>query len=270
MSPNLIKDDLGYPAMLTYLPHGLLGLVVASLAAAYMSTISTHLNWGSSYIIDDFYKRFVNREASDRHYVTMARIVTVVLMILAGLLSFYLENALQAFQILLQIGAGTGLIFMLRWFWWRINAWTEISAMIMSFCVAIYFEFIHTEVLELAELESWQKLIIGVAVTTTSWMIITYVTPPTDRRVLQSFYDKIQPLGRGWSKVVDTSSKTYEENITAGILAVFLGMVAVYSALFATGYFIYGKIIIASILVVFCVSAAVGIIKLMPQIRWRT
>ncbi|MCZ6856609.1 MAG: Na+:solute symporter, partial [Gemmatimonadetes bacterium] len=143
LDPSIVRDDLAYPAMLVFLPHGLLGLAVASLAAAYMSTISTHLNWGASYMVDDVYRRFVAPDKSETHYVTVGRLSTVGLIVMAALVSLWLENALQAFQILLQIGAGTGLIFLLRWFWWRINAWSEISAMIISFIVAVYFQFAH-------------------------------------------------------------------------------------------------------------------------------
>ena len=147
--PNIeaskLGDDLAYSAMLTFLPKGLIGIVLASLIAAVMSTLSTHLNWGSSYVVNDFYSRFIKPEATDKELVAVGRISTVGLMVLAALLATVLSNALEAFNILLQIGAGTGLIFILRWFWWRINAYTEISAMIVSFIVAIYFESIHNK-----------------------------------------------------------------------------------------------------------------------------
>ncbi|MBS1241167.1 MAG: Na+/solute symporter, partial [Gemmatimonadetes bacterium] len=143
LDPSIVRNDLAYPAMLVYLPHGMLGVMVASLAAAYMSTISTHLNWGSSYIVGDFYRRFLVRDRQDRHYVTMARITTILLTVVAAALSLWLENAFQAFQIMLQIGAGTGLIYLLRWFWWRVSAWSEIAGMVVSFLVALYFQFLH-------------------------------------------------------------------------------------------------------------------------------
>lgn len=277
ISAEHINDDLAYPAMLTFLPGGIMGLVLASLAAAYMSTISTHLNWGASYVIDDFYKRFIVTDGPSKHYVLMARIVTVILMVLSCLLSFYLENALQAFQILLQIGAGTGLIFMLRWFWWRINAWTEITAMIASFLVAFYFQFFHCKVFgfpEFTTFETWKPLVVGIAVTTVVWLVVTFITPPTQRSVLQSFYDKIRPLGPGWANAVDTGKTPEEgepvrENITASLLAVFLGCAAVYSALFATGYCVYGKLALGGGLAVVCVASVIGIIRLMPKIQWR-
>src|SRR5436305_1269539 len=140
----IVRNDLAYSAMLVYLPHGLFGLMIASLAAAYMSTISTHLNWGASYAVEDCYRRFVAPDKDERHYVWVGRSVTVGLIVLASALSLWLQNSYQAFQILLQIGAGTGLIFLLRWFWWRINAWSEIAGMVISFVVAVYFQFVHS------------------------------------------------------------------------------------------------------------------------------
>jgi SSS family solute:Na+ symporter len=141
LEPSIVRHDLAYPAMLVFVPHGMLGLIVASLAAAYMSTISTHLNWGASYVVDDVYRRFIRPDASEQHYVNVGRGVTVALMLLACLVALWLRNAMQAFQILLQIGAGTGLIFLLRWYWWRINAWGEIAAMVLSFLIAAYLHF---------------------------------------------------------------------------------------------------------------------------------
>jgi Na+/proline symporter len=193
LDPSIVRHDLAYPAMLVFLPHGLLGLVVASLAAAYMSTISTHLNWGASYIVDDVYKRFVAPDRDDRHYVRVARLSTVLLIVLAGMVSLWLENALQAFQILLQIGAGTGLIFLLRWFWWRINAWSELSAMVISFLVVVYLQFVH-QALGFEPLHPSLMLVLGVAITTAGWLSVTLVTPATDAATLQAFYDRIRPF----------------------------------------------------------------------------
>ena len=165
LEPSIIRHDLAYPAMLVLVPHGLLGLVVASLAAAYMSTISTHLNWGASYVVDDVYRRFIKPDASEQHYVNVGRGATVALMMLACLIALWLRNAMQAFQILLQIGAGTGLIFLLRWYWWRINAWGEVAAMVISFLVAAYLHFAHAR-LGFAPLHPTLALVIGVMVTT--------------------------------------------------------------------------------------------------------
>ncbi len=268
LDPSLVRDDLAYPAMLVVVPHGLLGLVVASLAAAYMSTISTHLNWGASYIVDDVYRRFMAPDRSDRHYVAVARASTVLLIVLAALVSLWLENALQAFQILLQIGAGTGLIFLLRWFWWRISAWSEIAAMIVSFLVAVYFQF-GQDALGLAPLHPSSMLLVGVGVTTAGWLAVTLVTPPTDPTTLQRFYDRIRPLGPGWRAAVRTRPADGRESLSAAFLCWFLGCVVVYAALFATGAFLYGQLPSA----VGCLGigsvAAMGLFKAFPRVDSR-
>ncbi len=244
VSANVINDDLAFPAMLTFLPAGLLGLVIASLIAAYMSTISTHLNWGSSYIINDFYLRFVNPQATERQLVAWGRISTVGLMILAALLALALTNALQAFNILLQIGAGTGLIFILRWFWWRINAWTEITAMAVSFLVALIFEFGYPET------ASHVKLLSGIGITTLAWLAATYMTPPTDQQTALAFYKLIKPYPMGWRPVIERGIAEGEldpNEVEPGQLPLELacmvaGVFMVYGALFATGFFIFGEI----------------------------
>jgi Na+/proline symporter len=193
IDPEVVKHDLAYPAMLTFLPTGLLGLVIASLIAAYMSTISTHLNWGSSYVVNDFYHRFLKPDASEKELVLVGRISTVVLMIFAGFVALLLSNALQAFNILLQIGAGTGLIFILRWFWWRINAWSEIAAMVVSFLLAFYLELVHVR-LGFDPIDTHWKLLIGVGFTSLAWIIVAYLTPPASMEVMMNFVRKRQWL----------------------------------------------------------------------------
>lgn len=267
---NKIGHDMAYPAMLTFLPPGLLGLVIASLIAAYMSTISTHLNWGSSYVVNDFWKRFVNPAAGDRELVWIGRASTVVLMVIAAIIALWLENALQAFQILLQIGAGTGLLFILRWFWWRINPYSEITAMVVSFTVALYMQFGVR-----AELEDWQKLVIGVGITTIAWIVVTILTPAVDPRRLRDFYKLTRPGGPGWRKVILDARRDGEEitsdgvgrsNLPIGILCMVLGCLAVYSALFATGYWIYGQYVLAAGLSGIAVIAAGMLISLWKKV----
>ncbi|MBV6652145.1 MAG: hypothetical protein KI786_00205, partial [Mameliella sp.] len=244
ISEQVVKDDLAFPAMLTYLPSGLLGLVIASLIAAFMSTLSTHLNWGASYIVHDFYRRFINEDASDKTLVRLGRWSTLGLMVLTALFALVLENALQAFNILLQIGAGTGLIFILRWFWWRINAYSEIAAMIVSFLMAIYLEVLHP-----GDLESHTKLLLGVGITTASWMLVTFLTPPTDHQTLLSFYKLIKPSPGGWRPVIEQgkSAGTIDETevvpgqLPLEIAAMVVACFTVYAALFATGFWIYGN-----------------------------
>jgi len=249
VSAGIIKHDLAYPAMLTFLPAGLMGLVIASLIAAFMSTISTHLNWGASYIVNDFYQRFVKKKATERQLVRVGRMSIVVLMILAAMLALILQNALQAFHILLQIGAGTGLLFLLRWFWWRVNAASELAAMIISFLVAIYFEFIHTR-LGFVQWVEWKRLVVGVAITTIGWVVVTLVTRPTEQKTLLNFYKKVLPGGPGWRKVLLRAGESGEDmqahlkekwDIPTGILGVFLGIISIYSILFAIGFWLYAN-----------------------------
>ncbi|HBG27813.1 MAG: Na+:solute symporter [Planctomycetes bacterium GWF2_41_51] len=269
LDPSIIKNDLAYPAMLTFLPHGILGLVVASLIAAYMSTMSTHLNWGSSYVVNDFYRRFVRPEASEKHLVRVGRISTVMMMVVASAIALWLGNALRAFNILLQIGAGTGLLFLLRWFWWRINAFSEITAMVVSFFVAIYFEFIHPA-LGFERVEQWKQLVIGVAITTVSWVVVTIFTRPTDDKTLRAFVKLINPGGPGWKRVVKAAEKeglaiesqASQPNLPMGILCMFIGCVLVYSAIFATGFWIYEKLFMATVLTCLAAVTAVILIKL--------
>ena len=256
ISADLINDDLAYPAMLTFLPAGLLGLVIASLVAAFMSTISTHLNWGSSYIVNDFYQRFIKPDATEKELVMVGRLSTVFLMFFAALFALALTNALQAFGILLQIGAGTGAIFILRWFWWRINAWTEISGMVISFLVAIFFEVINPN-LELIEIAGHWKLVAGVAVTTVGWLLVTLLTQPESEETLRKFCDHVNPTV-GWKNYRSEKSIAVG-NLPLQILGMFLGCVVVYSALFATGSFIYGNIMLGGMLAAVSAISLVGL-----------
>ena len=248
--PNIpadkVDDDLAYSAMLSYLPTGLLGLVIASLIAALMSTLSTHLNWGSSYVVHDWYNRFIDQDASEDRLVLIGRISTVLLMVLAALFALALTNALQAFGILLQIGAGTGLIFILRWFWWRINAYTEIAGMFISFVVALFFELIYPE-FGLRELASYEKLLYGITITTMGWLAVTFATRPTDLATLRNFYAVTRPGGPGWERVLEQQPEQVDTaadgQLPLRILAMLVGAVAVYSVLFATGFYLYSNVV---------------------------
>ena len=248
VSPDLIGDDLAYPAMMSFLPSGLLGLLIASLMAAFMSTLSTHLNWGASYIVHDFYHRFINPQASEKSLVFLARCSTLILMVLAALVALTLNNALQAFQILLQIGAGTGLLFILRWFWYRINVYSEFTAMIVSFVLAIYLQLIHTE-LGFETISSSMQLLIGVGVTTLSWILVTLYTKPESEEVLLGFYQKVHPGGPGWKHVLDVAEskgkkiigKKEKWDVPNGLLCMLFGTLSVYSILFSIGSLIYGN-----------------------------
>lgn len=267
VDPSIVRNDLAYPAMLVFLPSGLLGLVVASLAAAYMSTISTHLNWGASYMVDDVYRRFIAPDEDEKQYVRIGRIATVGLITLASVISLWLENALQAFQILLQIGAGTGLVFLLRWFWWRINAWSELSAMIISFLVALYFQFGH-EALGFTEVDPSLQLVLGVLITTVGWLTVTFLTPPTEPATLESFHRLIRPMGNGWAGagLGITEEERSAESIAAAFLAWFLGVTVVYGAVLGTGYLLYGQTVLAGVCLGAAIVASLALLKTLPRV----
>jgi Na+/proline symporter len=254
VSDDKLGHDLAYPAMLTMLPSGLLGLVVASLVAAYMSTISTHLNWGSSYIVNDFYKQQIKKNASEKELVNIGRISTIILFLLSASFALLLTNALQLFDVILMFGAGTGLIFILRWFWWRINAWSEITAMFVSGFVSIILNFTTLGPLLFSEtgiLPSYYKFPMVVLFTTVIWVLVTLFTNPDSSETLINFCKKTNPGGPGWKKIKnealkknivfnDESEKGW--SVPLGIICMMLGCFAVYSILFSTGYFIYGEI----------------------------
>ena len=248
-----IGHDLAYSAMLTKLPSGLLGIVLASLGAAYMSTISTHLNWGASYVVNDFYKQQINKKASEGELVNVGRITTVVLMVLSALFALALTNAVQLFDIIIMFGAGTGLIFILRWFWWRINAWGEITAMFVSGIISLLFNFGSAGVYLFGDVDTigifpaWSKFPAVVIITTLAWLLVIYATPSETEDVLIRFYKKTTPGGPGWKKIInqlkkeDIAVETSEWSVPKGILAMILGCFFVYGCLFATGNWIYGN-----------------------------
>jgi len=257
--PNISEDklgqDLAYPAMLTKLPSGLLGIVVASLGAAFMSTISTHLNWGSSYIVNDFYKQQINKNASERELVNVGRISTVILFVLSSVFALLLTNSLQLFEVILMFGAGTGLIFILRWFWWRINAWSEISAMFVSGFISIILNFTYLGEFLFSDsglFKSYYKFPSVVIFTTLIWLMITYLTEPDKTDSLIKFCQKTNPGGPGWEKIrkeaklqnisFDSGNHDKTWSVPLGILCMLCGCLAIYSLLFSTGYFIYGEL----------------------------
>lgn len=299
IADEYLRDDVAYPVMLSKLSPGWLGLVVASLIAAYMSTIGTHLNWGSSYIVNDFYKRFINPNANNKTLVRTGRISTVLLMIFAGLLSlFFLEDATQAFNILLLSGAGSGLIYLLRWFWWRINAWTEIVAMIVATISAVFLVFF-TNNLGLANIfsgiypmpENYMmmgekalsgtvfpiKLLIAIILTTIAWLLTTYLTKPENTNTLRTFYKLTHPGGPGWKKVVaharadgvqiDEADAGKAWEMPVQILMVFIGIIIIYSSLFAIGNFVYQNAMNGFILLGIAAVGTYILFKLFGKLR---
>lgn len=263
---RLIGHDMAYPAMLRFLPAGFLGLMVAGMLSAYVSTISTHLNWGTSYLVHDLYRRFFRPDADERHYVAMGRLVTAGLMLIAALLTYVLDTARESFELLLSIGAGTGLLYLLRWFWWRINAWSEIVAMGSSFVVALGLFVARKAGLAM---ESHVALILTVAITTVAWLAATFTTPPTDRATLTSFYQLVRPAGPGWDGIRQESGlPPSPDSFANSFLGWILGCLLVYSALFGSGSFIYGQTAQGLVWLAAFAVAVIGLSRLMPRM-WK-
>jgi Na+/proline symporter len=266
VSDDLIGNDLAYPAMLTLLPAGLLGLLVASLLSAYVSTMSTHLNWGCSYLVHDLYRRFLNPDASERHLVWLSRVMTAVLMVVSGATVFLLSTAGEAFQLLLSIGAGTGLIYLLRWFWWRINAWSEIAAMASSFTIALALFVARKSGLALS---AHAALVWSVVLTTVIWVAVTFLTRPADTETLRRFYHKVRPAGRGWAKVIGgEETEGPRDDLSLALVGWVFGCTFVYSALFGTGALLYGQRLQAMVCLVVSIGAGLGLGWVVPKI-WR-
>jgi SSS family solute:Na+ symporter len=261
---TLIGHDTAYSAMLTFLPSGVLGLMIAGILAAYVSTLSTHLNWGTSYLVHDFYRRFARPGASERHYVAVGRVVTGLLMLLAALLTYVLESARQSFELLMSIGAGTGLLYLLRWFWWRVSAWSEVAAMVSSFLFAAgFFAAAKTG----ASVPAHVALVISVAATTLVWVAVTYLAPPTDRRTLVAFYERVRPAGPGWATVRHEANLPPSlDSVPQMLLGWTLGCAFVYAALFGAGSFLYGRTAQGLVWLAILLVSGVGLARLLPRL----
>ncbi|MBV8858035.1 MAG: Na+:solute symporter [Acidobacteria bacterium] len=258
LNSKLLGHDIAYPAMLKFLPAGFVGLMAGGLVAANSSTILTHLNWGASYLVHDFYRRFIRRDADEKHYVMAGRAATVLLFLLSSGLVFVLDSAKDAFDVILQVGAGTGLLYLLRWFWWRINAWSEVVAMVSSFFVSVLFLVLEKE--NVYSLPTAQRLLITVAVTTVCWVLAAYLGPQTDRETLVAFYRKVHPAGPGWNPIRREAGIAEEaveraDNIPLALLGWVAGCTMIWSSLFTVGNFLYGRTSYAlGLLVVFALS----------------
>ncbi len=271
LDPSLIGHDIAYPAMLRFLPAGWIGLMLGGLIAANSSTILTHLNWGASYLVHDFYRRFMNRTGTERHYVLAGRVATVLLFVLSSAMVFALDTAQGSFNIILQIGGGTGLLYLLRWFWWRVNAWCEIVAMISSFLVSLALLILARNGVEIG---TAQGLIITIAATTVCWIATAYLGPQTDDAVLVNFYRKVRPFGPGWAPVRAKAKLTAAEmaapgdNFPLALVGWLTGCIMIWSALFTVGNVLYGRTGYALALgVVFLVSGAT--VTRVVQRLWR-
>ncbi|HCC70349.1 MAG TPA: Na+:solute symporter [Bacteroidales bacterium] len=281
IAETYLKDDIAYPVMLSKIGPGWLGLVTASIIAAYMSTIGTHLNWGSSYVVNDFYRRFVKKDAPEKELVRVGRITTVSLMIIAGLIAlFFLNNATQAFDVLLLSGAGTGAIYLLRWFWWRINAWTEIIAMVAATISAVVLVFfVPDSAIQFWVLDGFtSKLLIAVLITTIVWITTTFLTAPETKETLRNFYRVTRPGGPGWKKIVDEARQdgiTIIDEKDEGrkwemplqVLCVFIGAIAIYSSLFSIGSFVYGKPWLGVLLAIIAIAGTIFLFRTFDKLN---
>jgi SSS family solute:Na+ symporter len=246
VDPTLIGPDIAFPAMLKFLPVGWIGLMLGGLIAANSSTILSHLNWGASYLVHDFYRRFLKPTETEKHYVRAGRLATVLLFVLSSALVFVLQTAQEAFYLILQVGAGTGLLYLLRWFWWRVTAWCEIVAMSSSFLISVVF-FILTR--RGFSIGADQQLLLTVVVTTICWVVTAYVGPPTDRQTLIDFYKKVQPFGPGWKRIrveagisdAEAAAWAKTDNFPLALLGWVTGSVLIWTALFTVGNFLYGR-----------------------------
>jgi Na+/proline symporter len=252
--------------MLTFLPHGVLGVMVAGLLAAYVSTLSTHLNWGTSYLVHDFYRRFVRASEPERHYVLIGRIVTGILMLLAALFTLILQTARANFDLMLSVGAGTGLIYLLRWFWWRINAWSEITAMGSSFLLAAALFIAQRRGVTIP---THVSLLGTIAVTTLVWLATAYLTAPTDRATLRDFYRRARPAGPGWAAIrAECPDVVPADNLSAAFICWFAGLALVYGALFGAGHLLFRHLVAGLIGSAFAIAGAIVLVRTLPRL-WR-
>jgi Na+/proline symporter len=266
LDPRLLGNDMAYSAMLTFLPHGVLGIMVAGLLAAYVSTLSTHLNWGTSYLVHDFYRRFVRADEPERHYVMVGRIVTGVLMLLAALFTLVLQTARANFDLMLSVGAGTGLIYLLRWFWWRINAWSEIAAMVSSFLLAAALFIAPRRGITIPTSVS---LLGTIAITTVVWLVTAYTTAPTERATLRDFYRRARPAGPGWAPIrAECPEVAPADNLSAAFICWFAGVALVYGALFGAGHLLFHHPSAGLIGSAFAIVGGIVLVRTLPRL-WR-
>jgi solute:Na+ symporter, SSS family len=270
LDPRLLGHDIAYPAMLTLLPAGFLGLMVGGLIAASSSTILTHLNWGASYLVHDFYRRFIRTDADERHYVFAGRIATMLLFVCAAASVYLLDTAKDVFDVILQVGAGTGLLYLVRWFWWRVTAWSEIVAMASSFAVSVGLLVLKTQGIVFS---THTALLATVAITTVCWVATAYLGPETDREVLIAFYRKIRPSGPGWRPIRDVAGPAAADegdDMPLALLGWLAGSTAIWSALFAEGNYLYGRMPQAIFLTVVFAVSSLALVFVMRRMRYST
>ena len=260
--PDITDREAGYVMVIRdHVPAGWRGLILAGFFAAYMSTIGTQLNWGCSYVINDFYRRFITSNASEAHYVRASRLTTLLLMILGGLVTFYLESIRQAWEFVLESGAGIGLVLILRWYWWRVNAWSEIAAMVAPAIGFAYLKLFTNIVFpnSLFYLVTW---------TTACWLLVTYLTQPEPLSHLTAFYRRVQPSGPGWRHITDAAHLPAPEPITPMLINWIAGWILVYATLFGVGTILLTSVIAATPYALVATIAAVIINRNLSKQGW--
>ena len=273
LDPRLLGHDIAYPAMLKFLPVGFIGLMVGGLIAANSSTNLTHLNWGASYLVHDFYRRFIAKGRSEKHYVLVARFATIFLFASAMGMVFLLDTAKDSFDIMIQVGAGTGLLYLVRWFWWRVTAWCEIAAIVSSFLVSVGFLVLRRAGIVVG---THYALMLTVALTTICWVATAYLGPQTDRKALVEFYKKVRPFGPGWKAVrreagiSETEARSTHENFPLSLLGWVSGVATIWSSLFCVGNVLYGRWTFALICFVVFIVAGLTLIRVIGRIWGNT
>lgn len=273
LDPSLLGHDIAYPAMLKFLPTGFIGLMVGGLIAANSSTILTHLNWGASYLVHDFYQRFIRRGAPDAHYVFVGRCATILLFLASSGMVYLMDTAKDTFDIMLQIGAGTGLLYLMRWFWWRVNAWCEVAAMVSSLGISILLLVLKKN--HGVELSTHAALLYTIAATTVAWVLTAFVAPPTDERTLIAFYRKVRPFGPGWARIRALAGPLPEgtttgENMPLALIGWAAGCATIWSALFTVGNVLYGRYALAGMLAAVFAVAGLILLKVINTLWGRT
>jgi solute:Na+ symporter, SSS family len=280
--PGLAQPERGYMLVATqHTPHALLGILLAGFMAAFMSTVATQLNWGSSYLVEDFYRRFVKKGASETHYVNASRLATIFLVVAAAWVSMQLQSVSEGWKIVLELGAGTGGVYLLRWYWWRVNAWSEISAMAAALATTLALHS-HTLWLNLAgrpgpfqgsdPVVFAKTTLCTTGVTTLVWLAVTLTTPAEPEKTLVDFYKRVRPDVRGWGPVARASGIVEAtRDLGTNLLSWLIGCVFVYTALFSIGQFCFGRMGPGLFLGLVCAASGVALYRLMPKAgEWQT
>ncbi|HET6931478.1 MAG TPA: sodium:solute symporter family protein [Candidatus Acidoferrum sp.] len=280
--PGLAQPERGYMLVATqHTPHALLGILLAGFMAAFMSTVATQLNWGSSYLVEDFYRRFVKTGAREKHYVNASRLTTIFLVVAAALVSMQLQSVSEGWKIVLELGAGTGGVYLLRWYWWRVNAWSEISAMAAALVTTLALHS-HSLWMSIAGRPApfagsdpvvfAKTTLCTTGITTLVWLAVTLITPAEPQKTLVDFYNRVRPDVRGWRPIAQASGATETtRDLGKNLSSWLIGCVFVYTALFSIGQLCFGQIVSGLLFGLVCMASGVALYRLMPKSsEWQT